>query len=298
MNSRLRQLLGCTAVISSAFFFYLATAVVKWAKMAGLAIDPACFVFARFLSGFVVVCLVMAVLKRRPRPVRYHYLLGRTLANCAAVFFFFKAVDLTSVAEGNILNMTYPLFIALISWVLFKDERDPVAMVIVVAAFAGVWLIVSPGSLTLKPESLWGLASGISAAAAILYLNLGRKYHDTETTLFFLFGLGSLIIALVFNRAILTAEAPMIKYLALCSGFSVAGQYLITVGFRYVTALEGSILSSARILLAAVLGPVITSDTMLSLPGWAGACLIFAANVYLTVRKARASSRQTIIPAG
>ncbi|MFH1153714.1 MAG: DMT family transporter [Pseudomonadota bacterium] len=296
MENRFLQLLGCLAVFCSAFCFYLATAVVKWAKTAQVVIDPAYFVFARFLSGFILVCGVMLVIKRGPRPVRYDYLLGRTLTNCVAVFTFFKAVDATSVAEANILNMTYPLFIALISWVLFREERDPVSVGIVMAAFAGVWLIVSPGAVNLKPQSLWGVASGISAAVAIIYLNLGRKFHDTETTLFFLFGIGTLIMGVGFRHTIVMPDGPMLKYLALCSAFSVAGQYLITVGFKYVTALEGSIISSTRILLAAILGPLITADPILSGSGWIGAGLIFAGNIYLTVRKARASSRNPVLP--
>jgi drug/metabolite transporter (DMT)-like permease len=212
------------------------------------------------------------------------------------VFTFFKCVDTTSVAEANILNMTYPLFIALISWVLFRQERDPVTLGIVLTAFAGVWLIVSPGALSLRIESLWGLASGISAAVAILYLNLSRKVHDTETTLFFLFGTGTVIIGLVFHGAIRMPDGPMLRYLGLCSLFSVAGQYLITLGFKAVTALEGGIISSTRILLAALLGPLVTADPLLPGSGWVGAGLIFFGNVYLTARKARAALRPPAAP--
>ena len=53
-----------------------------------------------------------------------------------------------------------------------------------------------------------------------------------------------------------------------------------------MTAMEGSILSSTRILLAAVLGPVLAADPPLSLSGWAGALLIFGANAALGARKA------------
>lgn len=284
-NSRITQLLGCLAVFGSAFFFYLATAVVKWSKSAGLDIDPAFFVFSRFLAGFVSVVILMAFLKKKPQPRNYHYLMGRTLANCLAVYCFFKGVDLTSVAEANILNMTYPLFIAIITWTLLKQHRDPVSMLIVLIAFAGVWLILSPGAIGFKRESLWALGSGISAAIAIIYLNLSRRVHDTETTLFFLFGLGGLIILLLFHDTLEVPEGAILRYLGLSALFSVAGQYLITIGFRYVTALEGGVISSTRILLAAVLGPIITSDPVLSWLGWVGAILIFGGNVYLTVKK-------------
>lgn len=283
---RLTQVLGCLCVFASAFGFYLATATVKWSTSAGLAIDSALFVFARFISGFVVVCGILAVRRARPRVVRYDYLIGRTLANCVAVYCFFKAVEMTSVAEANILNMTYPLFIALISWFWFKQERDLAAIGMVGVAFLGVWLILSPSTLGFRIESLWGIGSGVSAAIAIIYLNLSRRVHDTETTLFFLFGVGAVIIALLFYRSFVIPNTAEMKYLALCAFFSVTAQYLLTLGFRFVTALEGGIISSTRILLAAMLGPVIASDPVLSPAGWLGAFLIFSANVYLTWRKA------------
>jgi hypothetical protein len=55
---------------------------------------------------------------------------------------------------------------------------------------------------------------------------------------------------------------------------------------KYVTAVEGAILSSARILMAAVLGPWIAMDPPLEVAGWIGAMLIFLANVVLAFRKA------------
>jgi len=282
-----KVLLGCVCVFCSAFFFYLATVIVKRARIDGLQIDPAFFVFARFLLGFITVLLLMALKKKRVRIVKKHYLIGRTIANCIAVYCFFKGVDLTSVAQANILNMTYPLFITLFSWIFLKEQRDAIAILIVILAFSGVWLILAPEDMKFHLDSLWGLASGISAAIAIMYLNVSRQVHDTETILFFLFGLGSVLIYVVFFNKIHLPQPFELKYLLYCSFASIAGQYLITIGFKYVTAVEGGIISSTRILLAALLGPFLAMDPALTATGWTGAFLIFAGNVYLTVRKTR-----------
>ncbi|MCD4741542.1 MAG: DMT family transporter [Desulfobacteraceae bacterium] len=281
-------LLGCIAVFGSAFCFYLATAVVKWSIMAGLTIDPAFFVFTRFFVGFLVVVLVMLAKRQSIKPKKYSYLVGRTLANCVAVYCFFKGTTLTSVAEANILNMTYPVFIAIISWFLLKDQRDIISIIIVLVSFAGVWLILDPGEMGFKRDSLWALVSGISAAVALIYLNLCRKENDTETILFFLFGLGSIVIISIFYNKMYIPDALTLKYLLLCAFFSIAGQYLITVGFKYVTAIEGGIISSTRILLAAILGPFIVSDPALSVSGGVGALLLFGCNIYLTLKKSKA----------
>lgn len=281
------MILGCLAVFGSAFCFYLATVVIKWSKMAGLSIDSAMFTLARFVFGFVTVLAVMGIRKKKLKVRKKGYLVGRALGNAAAVYCFFKGVDLTSVAQANILNMTYPLFIAVFSWIFLKAQRDLTAVVIVLVAFAGVFLILSPGRMDFSLNSLWALASGVSAAVAIMYLNLSRQVHDTHTTLFFMFSLGGLVvICLFYNR--MDIPGPLeFQYLFWCSAIAIAGQYLLTVGFKYVTAIEGGIISSTRILLAALLGPVIAMDPALGAAGWTGAFLIFSGNVFLTLRKAR-----------
>lgn len=280
----IQQIIGWFAIFSSAFFFYLATVIIRVAK-GYVAVDPAFFVFARFLGGFVVVALMMSWQKKKVMPRNYHYLIGRTVTNSIAVFCFFKAVDLGSLAEANILNMTYPLFVAVISWFFLKGQRDLGTMGIVVVAFAGIWLILSPENFHFGMANLWGLCSGLSAAVAMIYLNVSRRFHDSQTILFFMFGLGSLIIFIVFHKAIHVPDSTELLFLSTCAAAGVLGQYLITYGFLFVTAVEGSIISSTRILLAALLGPVLVADPALGVAGWCGALLIFFANIVLALRK-------------
>ena len=284
MKRSMLRLVGGWAVFASAFCFYLSTVVIRWSQ-AEVSIAPSYFVFTRFLLGSLVVCSIMAYRRQLPRPRSYHLLLGRTVFNCVAVYCFYMAVEFTSVAEANILNMTYPVFVALISWALLREQRDPVAMVTVAVAFAGIWLILAPGKIDLKTANLWGLASGLSASLSMTYLNVSRKYHDTNTVLFFMFGLGALLMFAVFRGDFFWPDSRQLYYLGLCSASGVAGQFLLTIGFRYVTAVDGSIISSMRILLAALLGPFVVGELPLNATGWVGALLLFGANAVLAVRR-------------
>jgi drug/metabolite transporter (DMT)-like permease len=76
-------------------------------------------------------------------------------------------------------------------------------------------------------------------------------------------------------------------YLGLCAASGVAGQFLLTIGFRYVTAVDGSVISSMRILPAALLGPIVVGELPLNAIGWVGALLLFGANAMLAVRRGR-----------
>jgi drug/metabolite transporter (DMT)-like permease len=277
-------LLGCAAIFLSSFCFYFSTVVIRWAQGV-VAIEPAFYAFFRFLMGFGVVGLLMVLTRQSPKPKRYHLLVGRTITNCVAVYCFYQAVIYTSVAEANILNMTYPIFVALLSWVILRHQRDAVALAMVGVAFIGVWLILAPSQIGLRLSNLWGLGSGISAALAILYLNISRQYHDANTVLFYMFGLGSIVMFLVFRSGIFWPTRQELYYLLLCGGSGIAGQFLLTIGFRYVTAVEGGVISSSRILLAALLGPYLAAEPHLPASGWGGAMLILGANIVLTMRK-------------
>lgn len=280
-----RQTVGWLAVFGSAFFFYLATLIIRWAA-SYVTIQSAYFVFARLFLGFVLVSLTLLLQRQPLRPRNYHYLIGRALANTVAVFCFYRAVELGSVAEANILNMTYPLFVALFSWVFLRSQRDLLALVIVLIAFAGVWLVLAPTHMQVGWGNLWGIASGMTAAVAIIYLNVSRRCHDSQTILFFMFGLGSALMLIFFHDAIFLPNSIELLFLLSCSLAGILGQYLITYGFLFVTAVEGSIISSGRILLAALLGPLLVADPALSVAGWGGALLIFGANAALALRKA------------
>ena len=283
MKKPMYRLLGGWAVFGSAFCFYLSTVVIRWSQ-AEVTIAPSYFVFARFLLGFVVVGAIMAYRRQPPRPRSYHLLLGRTVFNCAAVYCFYMAVEYTSVAEANILNMTYPVFVALISWTMLRNQHDPVALAMVAVAFAGIWLILAPGRIDFKTANLWGLASGLSASVSLIYLNVSRQHHDTNTVLFFMFGLGTLLIYAVFHGDLFWPDLRELYYLGFCAATGVAGQFLVTLGFRHVTVVDGSIISSMRILLAALLGPFVAGEPWITAAGWVGALLLFGANAVLAVR--------------
>ncbi len=278
-----QRLLGGLAVLGSALCFYLATAVIHWGQ-SFVQLEASLYTFARFVLGFIIVAASMLLRGQRPQCHHAHYIIGRTLTNTIAVYCFYKAVDVGSVAEANILNMTYPLFVALFSWFMLRHQRDVVALGIVALASIGIWLILAPGMSGIQGQSWWGLLSGIFAGFAIIYLNLSRQYHDSQTILLFMFGPGALLMLPLLDKPLILPSPIEAFFLLACSLAGVAGQYLLTYGFLYVTAVEGAVISSSRILLAALLGPLLVADPPLGWSGWIGALIIFVANIALALR--------------
>lgn len=284
-NYSSKELYGSLVILASAFCFYLATVVVRWAILKNVGLNSQFLVFARFLIGFLIVGSILLIKRKIPRPRQYRFLLGRTAFSLLAVVFFYKAVEVTTVAEANILNMTYPVFIAIISWIVFREQRDIIAFGMTIVAFCGILLVLVPGELRIASQSLWGLASGITAAFAVIFLNLARQKNDTDTVLCTVFGLGTILLYIVFRKHVYIPNFLQLTYLLSSSITGIIGQYLLTLGFRYVSPIKGGILSSLRILLAAFLGPYFTADPALTAYGWIGAVLILWANMYFITRK-------------
>lgn len=278
-----QRFLGGLAVLGSALCFYLATAIIHWGQPY-VQLDASMYTFARFVLGFVIVATSMWLRGQRPQLHQAHFIIGRTLTNTIAVYCFYKAVDVGSVAEANILNMTYPLFVALFSWIFLRDQRDLLAVAIVVLASIGIWLILAPSVHGVHGNSWWGLFSGIFAGFAILYLNLSRQYHDSQTILLFMFGPGAVLMLPLLGDSLVMPGPLALAFLLACSLAGIAGQYLLTYGFLYVTAVEGAVISSSRILVAALLGPLLVADPPLATGGWIGALIIFTANIALALR--------------
>jgi len=107
----------------------------------------------------------------------------------------------------------------------------------------------------------------------------------TGSVLFFMFGVGAVVMGLIFHQRFFLPDATALYFLIMCGLWGVAGQFLITVGFRFITAVEGSIISSMRIFIAAMLGPFVVGEPSLDTAGWIGASLLFAANAVLAIRR-------------
>ena len=284
--TRRQRLFGWLALFGSAICFYLATLIINWGQPY-VRLDAAYYVQARFLLGFIFVLCTLIFEKKIPRSHGAHALIGRAITNTAAVLFFYKAVEVSTVASANILNMTYPIFVAILSWFFLRTQRDIASIFIVALSTFGIWLILRPGLVISGRNDTWGLLSGISAGFSMIYLAKCRQRHDSSTILFYVFGLGMLFMAPFLWRSLFLPNATEIFFLVVCSIAGVVGQYLLTYGFLYVSAVEGSVISSSRILIAAFLGSFLASDPSLTLSGWVGALLIFAANIALAVHKPR-----------
>jgi drug/metabolite transporter (DMT)-like permease len=104
-------------------------------------------------------------------------------------------------------------------WHGLRSQRDPIALAMVAVAFVGIWLILAPDKIAFRTANLWGLASGISASVSIVYLNISRRCHDTNTVLFFMFGIGTVVMAALFHTHFFWPDAAALGWAGWVGGF-------------------------------------------------------------------------------
>ena len=84
------------------------------------------------------------------------------------------------------LQYTAPIFVALLSGRIIAEKVQPSVIGLVITAFAGIVLIVSPNLGSVEPNALLALGSGFFAALAYIYVRELRK-TDSATSVVFWF---------------------------------------------------------------------------------------------------------------
>lgn len=148
------------------------------------------FVFLRSLIGFLLFLLLArqfgGLRSLVTRRWRWHLL--RTLLACGAMFGFFFGLSKMPLIDALTLGFTAPLIMTALSVPLLGEHVGWRRWLAVVAGFAGVLMILRPGTGTLSFAALSVLFAALCYACLAI---TARKLADTEST----FGLSVYVIA-------------------------------------------------------------------------------------------------------
>ncbi|HSA96802.1 MAG TPA: DMT family transporter [Acidobacteriota bacterium] len=217
----------------------------KW-----LAVSPVLIVFGRVLFASATLALVMAVTRRRFRvsPGRDLVL----LVACGAILavhwtFFFRSVQVSSVAVGLLAYSSFPVFTAFLEPLLARERWDPASLLLALVCVAGIGLIV-PGfdlSNAVVQGVLWGLAAGLTfGVLSVLNRQLAAR-HSSMSVAFY----QDLFAALFLLPAALASGLPFSgrdwALVAVLGIFCTAAAHTLFIdGMKGVGARTASIVSS------------------------------------------------------
>jgi drug/metabolite transporter (DMT)-like permease len=184
--------------------------------------------------------------------------LVRSLMLVLATLGFFGGLRYLPLAEASAITFLAPIFIVALSWPLLREHAPAARRVASVAGFAGILVLLRPGSAVMHPAVL--LLVGAALANA-LYQLLTRKLLDERpnTTLFYSATVGtvvlSLALALTLERpAVDGAALPLFLLMGLLAGL---GHWCLTHAYMHAPASLLTPFTYLQILWATTLGIVI-----------------------------------------
>ena len=153
----------------------------------------------------------------------------------SAVACYFYAIARLRLADAVLLNQSMPLFIPLVerAWL---GERIPTRLWgVLLLGFAGLLLILRPGTGVFEPAALVGLASAVLASIAQVGI---RRLTRTEpvTRIVFYFGLVASVVSLPPAVYWWNALARTWAVLLLMGVFATVGQLTLTRAYVHATA--------------------------------------------------------------
>ncbi len=275
---------GYIMVFSSTLFFYIMTLFVKLVTEGG-NIPSTQVTFFRFFIGFIIINLTMCKTGYKLKMINKKAVLLRGFLTSLAILLFFIVIQYSTTTKANIYNMTYPIFVTIFGPLLLKDEKWTVRnMLGVGVAFLGVILISGLGLGEVNWVDGLGLLMGFVAGLGIIALRKARVTDSPETILFYLMLIGMSMTLILFNSQFKLPTLREIFFILGMGTFSYLGQYTITLGFKYVKAIEGSLIASSRIFVASICGVLFLNEPF-SISIILGGGLIFLGIVLVSVKK-------------
>jgi len=253
---------GIIFIMLSELFFTIATIFSKLLTNSS-AVSALEVTFSRFFLGWIVASVIVYKNSLSLVPNKLSLLVWRGVLNTVAVILFFLASQYTTITNTHMLNMTYPFFIFLFAPLFFREEKvSPFMYLILIAALAGIWLVINPNLNAVNKGDIFGLLSGIVAAFAIITLNMARKNDSTMVILFYLMSIGTVLNGLAMLPVFVWPEGGQWLLLLASAFVGVLGQICITYGYKFITARAGSLISSSRIFYAVLLGMMIFNEDL------------------------------------
>lgn len=220
--------------------------------------DGLTFLFVRSgLAGLMIG--LFTVLLYRGKTVQTYRALGRAglqygVLLCIATFCFIYGLRLTSIANALFIVSTSPIFAALASWAFLGERFSPRMIWTTLFALIGI-AIIAAGSHAGGQSSLLGDAIALGAAATLAFaFTTARSAKSISMVPATAIGYGlTALICLPFIQLDTLTNREFLLLIMLGAMFVPLGTALMSLGPRYITASEVSLL----LLLEAVLAPLL-----------------------------------------
>ncbi|MCE7067280.1 DMT family transporter [Dyadobacter sp. CY326] len=287
---------GIYLMLGAAFFFSLTSAISKWL---GRDFHIVQLVFFRNIVGVV---FVLTSIWRRPvhqQGGKLGLLIFRGVVGTLSLYMLFYAIQTLGLGRASTYQYTYPIFLALLSWLLIGETLNSREWAAIFVGFTGILFVFRPDlSISLRDNAL-GLGNALLTAVSYLSIRQLGVVYDTRSIIlsFMLSGIVMPIISMLvgtyfpmehldFLIGTFTWPTNIYQWLGfLALGLTaLMGQRMLTQSFTYDKAGRVAAIGYSNILFSVLIGffmgEAIPSFSMLT-----GMLLIVAGGVMVSFAK-------------
>jgi drug/metabolite transporter (DMT)-like permease len=283
-DSARNRLIGIGLVSLTYLLFSLLDGSAKW--LVG-TLPVIVVVWLRFAMHVVIAGLVLFPVRGiglvKTRHLRWHAL--RALMFMAMTGINFWALQYLQLTVISSIMFSVPIMIALASAPLLGEKLDAARWIAIIAGFAGVLVIVWPGSAGFHPAML---ASVLNAVLYAAFMMMTRRLaaYDSPETIQYLPAVGAAIGLAPFALAAWESPTGWLEWTVACllgvlGGF---GHYLLALAHRYAPASVIAPFLYQQVIYMALFGYLVFGDVP-SPAIWLGATIVIASGLYLFARE-------------
>lgn len=218
--------------------------------------------FSRFVLGTIIMLGYILSNKKSFRPTKMRLVFARSILNCIALMLFSWALQYTTITNVNMLHMTYPVFVILLVPFITKERNKKNNCVYLAATMMGSYLVSNPSFASINIGDVIALSSAVVAAAAVIFLKEASRYNEGYLIVFYVMLIGTFFNLPFAYRDLIAFDLQGLTPVMLSALLGFLGQVFLTWGYRYVDSATGSMLSTSRIALAAVIGYTFLSEPL------------------------------------
>lgn len=285
-DSARNRLIGIGLVSLTYLLFALLDGSAKW-LVGGLPVIMV--VWLRFVTHVLFAGLVLfpvrGVALVRTKHLRWHVL--RALMFMAMTGINFWALQYLQLTVTASIFFSVPILIALASASLLGEKLDAGRWIAILAGFAGVLVIIRPGSAEFHPAML---ASVVNAVLYAAFMMMTRRLaaYDSPETIQYLPAVGAAIGLTPFALAAWQSPSGWLEWTVACllGVLGGCGHYLLALAHRYAPASVTAPFLYQQVIYMALFGYLVFGDV----PGaavWLGSAIVIGSGLYLFARARR-----------
>ena len=284
-----RPWLGILFMCLAATFFPVMNGLAKWMSQTYTSEQVVWF---RTLSHLLLVLMVLLPqygvgILRTQRPWLQ---MARSSLLMASTLLFFTAMQFVSLAQAASISFTAPLIVVLLAGPMLGEKVRLSRVLGVIVGFAGVLVVIRPGSAVFHWASLLILGNACCYAVYQLLTRKVAGIDRPETSVVYSALLGSVLLTLVVPF-FWTPLASVNDTLILCSlgALGALGHYCVARAMTYAPANFVSPFNYWQMIGSVAVGYWLFDDLPDSYT-WLGAGMIILAGIYVGLKAEKASS--------